>query len=362
MKKYLNALNKKGSLNWARLCGKFNKQKRKIKLVAIAKNEAAYLPDWIFHHMYCGFDHISIYVNNTDDNTQDIIDALKTEKRVEFVDGNRFFQKYTRPPQISVYLHELYRSRWQGYSHVMFLDIDEFLMSQNLELNFRSLVKKIETKVCSFEWFHKMDEHQTFLAPIAQSVIGRRAPQVKSILSTSVEFERINPHNIFNADLDYALADGSKIIFTKENYSKLSVKEQQNPLKEWFVMHRMLRHEIEYIAALKRGRPIGESRKTSMFKDNRNGIFDSSKNEVLQFPASAFAEYNVERKAFLNKYHLKVLIDVGQKHVLSRYADVIEMIKTAPKEEANTLQKVLKNITNKDALEAYNIFLSRNQL
>ena len=244
----------------------------------------------------------------------------------------------------------------------MFLDIDEFLISQSLELDFHSLVEKIDNKVCSFEWFHKMDEHQTFLAPISQSVIGRRAPQVKSIISTTIEFERINPHNVFNADLDYSLADGSKVIFTKDNYSKLSVREQQNPLKEWFVMHRMLRHEIEYVAALKRGRPIGASRQSSIFKDNRNGIFDSSKNEVLHFPEPAYAKYNAERVTFLHKYKLNILIDIGQEHVLSRYADVIEMIKNAPKEEAKTLQKVLKNVADKDVLGAYNIFLSRNQL
>lgn len=44
----------------------------KVKLVAIAKDEAAYLPDWIFHHLYFGFDSIDIYVNNTTDNTYDL--------------------------------------------------------------------------------------------------------------------------------------------------------------------------------------------------------------------------------------------------------------------------------------------------
>lgn len=45
------------------------KTELKIKLVAIAKDEAAYLPEWIFHHLYFGFDQIDIYVNNTSDNT-----------------------------------------------------------------------------------------------------------------------------------------------------------------------------------------------------------------------------------------------------------------------------------------------------
>lgn len=62
----------------------------KIKLIAIAKDEAAYLPDWIFHHLYFGFDSIDIYVNNTTDNTNDLKLFLEKEHRVSFIDGDSF--------------------------------------------------------------------------------------------------------------------------------------------------------------------------------------------------------------------------------------------------------------------------------
>jgi hypothetical protein len=359
--RFSNAAKQKGSLLWARLLRRINKRKLKIKLVAIAKDEAAYLPDWIFHHLQCGFDHISIYVNNTSDNTPEIIKALKPEKRVEFIDGNSFFEDQTRPPQISVYRHELQRSRWQGYTHVMFLDIDEFLLSQNLDLNFRALVSGINEKVCSFQWVHKMDEHELFMPPVTESLVGRRAPQVKSVISTSIAFEHMNAHNVFHPDLDYLLADGSTVHFSRENFSKLSAEEQQAPLKDWFVMHRMLRHEIEYTAALKRGRPIGQNEQSSIFKDNRNGIFDSTKNELFQFPKVALENYNKQRKAFFQRFNLMPEIKRGQDQVLVRYHDVLDMIKNAPLEEAETLQKVLKNITNEEVLAAYQLFLSRHQ-
>jgi hypothetical protein len=329
-------------------------------LVAIAKNEAAYLPDWIFHHLYCGFDQIAIYVNNTDDNTPDIINAFEFEKRVEFVDGNRFFDIEIRPPQISVYRHELLRSRWQGYSHVMFLDIDEFLMSQNLELDFRSLLSTIDSDVCSFQWIHKMDEHELFMPPVAESVVARRAPQIKSVISSSVDFEHMNAHNVFSRNIDYSLSDGSKIRFTQENYSRLSPEEQKAPLKEWFVMHRMLRHEIEYTAALKRGRPIGKQKQKSIFKDNRNGIFDASKNEDIHFPRAAYAHYNEKRTEFIQKFNLQPLIKQGQECVLARYQDVLHMIENAPFEEASTLKTVLKNITQPEVLAAYKVFLKKH--
>ena len=40
-----------------------------IKLVAIAKNEAPYIPLWAFHHFRIGIDLIEIHINNTDDNS-----------------------------------------------------------------------------------------------------------------------------------------------------------------------------------------------------------------------------------------------------------------------------------------------------
>ena len=42
-----------------------------IKLVAIAKNEAPYIPLWAFHHFQIGIDLIEIHINNTDDNSND---------------------------------------------------------------------------------------------------------------------------------------------------------------------------------------------------------------------------------------------------------------------------------------------------
>ena len=52
----------------------------KIKLVAIAKNEAAYLAEWIFHHLYLGVDEIEIHFNRCSDNTLDYIEIFGTIK------------------------------------------------------------------------------------------------------------------------------------------------------------------------------------------------------------------------------------------------------------------------------------------
>ena len=47
-----------------------------FRLVAIAKDEASYIADWIHHHLYFGFDQIHVYVNRTTDNTIAILKEI----------------------------------------------------------------------------------------------------------------------------------------------------------------------------------------------------------------------------------------------------------------------------------------------
>eukprot|EP01093_Parvamoeba_rugata_P014593 TRINITY_DN4773_c0_g2_i1.p2 TRINITY_DN4773_c0_g2~~TRINITY_DN4773_c0_g2_i1.p2 ORF type:complete len:142 (-),score=8.74 TRINITY_DN4773_c0_g2_i1:552-977(-) len=111
---------------------RFNRDYR-VKLVAIAKDEAAYLPDWIFHHLRMGFDSIDIYINNTSDNTEVISNKLKELKDVRFIDGDRYFEQTSLAPQILIYQKALRKCRWEGYTHIVFLDIDEFWVSLDLK-------------------------------------------------------------------------------------------------------------------------------------------------------------------------------------------------------------------------------------
>ena len=48
-----------------------------LKLVAIAKDEAPYLPIWIFHHLHIGITSIDIYLNNIEDNSYEIVQKIE---------------------------------------------------------------------------------------------------------------------------------------------------------------------------------------------------------------------------------------------------------------------------------------------
>jgi len=114
----------------------------KVKLVAVAKDEAAYLPEWIFHHLTIGFDEIDIHVNNTTDNTWELQNKLKALPQVNFIDADPIFSGGYVFPQEEVYEQALLSARAEGFTHMMFLDIDEFWFSPSIEFSIKDFIKK----------------------------------------------------------------------------------------------------------------------------------------------------------------------------------------------------------------------------
>ncbi|MDO6691916.1 glycosyltransferase family 2 protein [Aliiglaciecola sp. 3_MG-2023] len=334
--------------------------KPKIKLVAIAKDEAAYLTDWIFHHLYFDFDQLVIYINNTSDNSDEIVKSLKSLSSVKFKDGDPYFDDRQRSPQMAIYQRELSLSRWEGYSHVMFLDIDEFYTPSDFQLSIKGFVSQMWADVCCLEWIHRMDENSPFLEPFQSKLVGRRAQQVKSIVSTSILPTNANPHNMLSSKCRYQLADGTEYKVSLDNFSRVPVIELRKEVKQAFILHRMIRSEMEYIAALKRGRPMSGDKQGSIFKNNRSGIFDNSKNQNINLPKDLIKHYLSQKRLFISKYKLEEKIKKGKELVLERYISVLNMIRTAPKSENTTLQKILKNVELLDVEEAYKEYLKHN--
>ncbi len=64
-------------------------KKPRILLAGIAKNEAAYLPEWVFHHLNLGVTSVMVYVNNTTDNSESILKKMGETPPVNYkvVDG-----------------------------------------------------------------------------------------------------------------------------------------------------------------------------------------------------------------------------------------------------------------------------------
>ncbi|MDR9825735.1 glycosyltransferase family 2 protein [Vibrio sp. FNV 38] len=132
--------------------------KTKVKLVAIAKDEAAYLPEWISHHLHVGFDSIDIYVNNTTDNTSDLSLLLASNEKVNFIDGDHFFNSNISKPQEEIYHFAHSEIIGSDFTHMMFLDIDEYWTSKSLDKSIHDCLRVLDADVICFEWFIRQSE------------------------------------------------------------------------------------------------------------------------------------------------------------------------------------------------------------
>ena len=259
--------------------------KPKIKLVAIAKNEAAYLPQWIHHHFQVGFNEIEIYINDTTDNSVAICEKIKTnhpgltfqiadQLRSEAIQQNSSFQ-------ISAYNQSLHQQG--GATHLMALDLDEYLVAKNLDDNLQNLLRRQKTPDClSFLWYSDHFNHKdAFTHPIQKKNTIHRMDHVKTVSKISGKIHSCSHHNfIYKKDDKIINLLGGTIIRLDDrinaecNRSKLS-KQQLNALSSeqtepWFVLHCIYKSEPEYLASLCRGR--GHNNDQRPLKVNRWGM------------------------------------------------------------------------------------------
>lgn len=336
-----------------------NLGKVRVKLVAIAKDEGAYIPEWVFHHLYFGFDAIEIYVNNSTDNSIEMLNKLSELKKLTFENGDRFFHQTRHSPQVLSYLYALKKSRRQGYTHCLFIDLDEFWVPKNFETSIKSHIFNKKFDVMAFEWIHKVDDIKPFSDAFCLNWKGVRSKQVKVIVATKLDVQGLNAHNVIKTKGKFVLADNRKFVKSCDRFSTVADSELKRPLKDAFIMHRSNRSQIEYIAGLSRGNPVQKrSKKSIVFKDNRTGymLIREHRCEEIKLPYEAFMQYKKARSEFMTKYDVHEELDLAREFVLNKMDLVLSDIENAPKSEKPILDKVLKGIDLPKVKEAYNKF------
>lgn len=335
----------------------------KVKLIAIARNEAAYLSEWIFHHLYFGFDAIEVYVNNTDDNTFEIIEHLQDLPNVFFRDGDVYFSSNKGSPQVKIYKHAMVEANKQGFTHVMFLDIDEFWTPKDFGGDIQSVLKTVNSDVICFEWQNKIENESLFAPAIEAQMQLQRATQVKSVISSALPPQISNAHNVKVAYAKYKLADGSAFEPATRAHSKLKMEVTKQPIKPYFILHRLNRGVDEYLSLIGRPNPLELYNADDFsFKTNRNGLVSIKKTVKFKFDENTLEQYFVEREMFYEKYDLREPIKTGQNHILRMRDLTLEKIAQAPIDKIEDIKRVLRLVNSPKAKKAYRMFLKRHNL
>ena len=329
-------------------------QQLNIKLVAVAKDEGAYLGEWIFHHLYIGIDEIEIWLNNCGDNSSSILSTIsKHEPRVKLVEATSLFRLCASADvgfQQSAYEMAFQTARASKLNtHIIYLDLDEYLIGPSPKSNIKDLISTYkDAAVISFRW--QSDSPLTGNKKFSKAIKSRMTTYKMNHVKFLAQLD--NPqikgpayHNFYvrNEDnIKNILADGS--LLNKANSMKGRQvlasdfrENQDNASANWFVLHTVYRSKAEYCATLIRGNcsgkdniPIGNQ---YALKENRWGYVlpgELATLSLVEWSPSSFKAYKQARGRFFRIPNLKTLTKEARSHLLRQHKRLKKILRKDP--------------------------------
>lgn len=317
----------------------------KVKLVCIAKDEGAYLPYWIYHHLFFGFDSIHICVNRTNDNTLKTLDRIRQhypQVSYEIFDWvDLCIDKVKESIQHVAYAKLLSDTRNSpDFSHICFLDVDEFWISQGGELKIQDCLNALPDADCvSFEWACELGVSESFSILQLENHVEMN-PLVKSVFRVDSRITMLRLHvPIFESGAKLFLADGQAFA-ARQKYPQ-QVQAHLTGLKKFAIVHRMYKSEKEYLASLLRGNP----EKKNAIKLNRRGFLTSTSSGVkLGFSEPVYESYKEGYSNFLKKTAVEELVEMDCQLIAGRYQVFLDNLKLYLNQDGEKILRVLKGV------------------
>ena len=339
-------------------------KKARVKIFAVAKDEAAYIPQWVHHHFYFGFSEIEIWLNNIEDNSVEVCEKLtKHYEGFKFKLADEEFNycvenalHFQRESYDKIFKKELKENR---FSHILFIDLDEFWTPKDFKTNIQDYLEKYPGKdSIAFSWY--FDEASYCNAPFSRTFERQqllfRDRHVKSIVkvSDSVNSVSIHNHNVDNGN--YILSNGTKfdVLDTETASGSLIPKEQfvqvRCDLDEVFIYHTIFKSQLEYVSSLLRGNKQAllksddtKATDLSLFKKNRFGYQNSGKKIVFEIEQNLVL-YNESYNDLLEFGCLFKELLKAQSFLVNRYYKAKELILSTEDTNHQLFTKILSNV------------------
>lgn len=328
---------------------KNKKNKRpKVKIVAVAKDEAAYLPEWVFHHMYMGFDAIDIYVNRTTDNTYSMVEAIgNIYPTVKAIDADWIDQcssSQQQHMQSVIYQKAFNEIKHEAiFDYVLFIDIDEYWVNQNFNVTIQKAIEENSTADCiAFSWFNQFGEDQEF-STLSQSMTGKLHFLVKSLVKVSNNVKSIRLHRPALEKENTVLIDGTQ--FQPGEKGEESLEQGLIKKRSAMIVHRMFRSPMEYVSLLSRGRPSTPD----SIKLNRGG-YNECVGEDCRFSINEkdFEKYSKLKCKFLKNNIIAPQLVKSRAFVAERFQQTLSNVKMVSPEFYSDLIRVFTGCKNSE--------------
>ena len=307
----------------------------KIKIAAIAMNEANYIPQWIFHHYKMGIRNFEIWVNQTTDKSLYVLSQLNLHPEIDIkvveADGvlkkcleeGAWFQK--------VAYTQMYAEAFEdGFDYIFFLDLDEYWTPKNGTSLLSEVVSTMpDADSISFQWLLDVptEDLRKDNLPVDYSELQINF-HVKSILKLSERIKEVHTHNSEFDNGCYRHEDGREFISTDFSPQRFMLSPQTSAqvIPNSYILHTLYRTKKEYLGKLLRGRRhMNDSIK---IKNNRHGYIlePSSKFVTREFDTGFVRSFHEEFTRFCDDLQITSLL-TNSTEVEDEFTRLLEFIK-----------------------------------
>lgn len=276
----------------------------KVKIVAVCKNEAYFLPQWVYHHFYYGFDAIELYPNRITDNTLDVINKLQEcYPNLSANNWGWFDSMHPESPtlQQSAYYYA-YGNAKDSCDYILFMDCDEYWYPMDSVSNIHKIIEDMAyPDVLSFQWFNLKGRAATTV-PIfsARYLRGYWNEHLKTMLRVNLKVTYIAPHMPFiRGTVTWKLGNG-------ELFNQLDLRDGRLKLSEYkggnssIIIHDYQKSPDFFMAHFGRGRAISKQKETQTdYAVNRKPF-----NHVCQSDALSTLTLHIPNDYFLGLYFI----------------------------------------------------------
>lgn len=192
----------------------------KVGIIAIARNEALYIREWVDHHLDIGFDNIIL----ADNDDEFILPGIIEYPAV-------IHENYCGIDKVQALAYtELYQKYKADFDWLLFIDCDEFVMLDEHYASIAEFLEGFDCDVVRISSKHFSDNDSLDTLGDYRVVQRFRDPYytsldtfVKSFINTRVELgeRKIYGHGIYNKDLDARNALGDPCENTNQHTTRI---------------------------------------------------------------------------------------------------------------------------------------------
>ena len=296
-----------------------------LAIVAILKNEAPYMKEWIEYHVLAGVDHFYLYDNESEDNLKEVLQPYINAGIVDY----KYFPG--KCAQMAVYNEAIQNYRF-ACNYMAFIDADEFILPRG-NISIKDVLKEIvapnkNVAGLAMNWriFGSSGQEK---ADFSKGVLERFLYRANDDFEVNKHVKIIiNPRCIDVIANQHYFSCLSGKIYVNENLNRVHGPfNSPCTTNKICINHYFSKSREEYIAKKNRGKAdVDDSQyDMQMFDEHdKNDIFDD---EILVYRRNRFEQWNndIESQQIINNRIFNAMI----KNLLP------VMIENSPKDSFN---------------------------